>query len=163
DRRNVHNFWREWKEGGYDFQGRRERGRKVSNEEVVKYMQQQWIQDVGVSVKEMKQRVEGRFSMKVSETALRKAAQEVEVIPILRAVHRQLEKGERTYKQGWLLKRMFEGMQSQEGIRESESREGFQWSQYARCEIMGEGLRAEELKGVGQEARPLREASSKLG
>ena len=40
DRRNTHNFWKEWKEGGYDFQELMERRRKVSNPEVVEFMQQ---------------------------------------------------------------------------------------------------------------------------
>jgi transposase-like protein len=152
DRRNSHNFWAEFQASDYDFQAFMQRRRKVSNPEVVGFIQEQWVKDVGVSIKEMKQRIEKRFSIKVTESTVRKAASQVEVIPILRAVHRQLDKGQRRYKQGWLLKQVFEGAlllgQQREGEEEAK---GFEWSAYVRHQIEQDS--AEQAKTMSRRRR----------
>jgi hypothetical protein len=135
DRRNTHNFWGEFQASGYDFQVLMERRRKVSNKEVVEFMQEQWEKDVGVTIKEMKQRIEKRFSIKVTESSVRKASEWVEVLPILKAVYRQLEKGQRSYKYQGLLKQVFFEVLRQNGSNQPGGDQEFDWSQTKPKEV----------------------------
>lgn len=107
DRRNTHNFWREFAQAGSDFQAFCERQRKL-NSAVHAYSEELWRRDPLLPTTAISQRVKARFALaNLSAEAIRQAAIQLDYNPIRRALHRQLERGEVHYREEWLLAELF--------------------------------------------------------
>lgn len=107
DRRNTHNFWREFVQAGSDFHAFCERQRKLTSA-VHTYIAELWRRDPLLPTTAICQRVKARFGLAaLSAEAVRQAASQLDYNPIRRALHKQLERGEVHYREEWLRAELF--------------------------------------------------------
>jgi hypothetical protein len=107
DRRNTHNFWREFAQAGSDVQAFCARQRKL-NSAVHAYIAELWRRDPLVPTTAIGPRVKARFGLAdLSAEAVRQAAPRLDDNPIRRALRKQLERGDVPYREEWLVAELF--------------------------------------------------------
>ncbi|MGH8071493.1 MAG: hypothetical protein ACRERE_40935 [Candidatus Entotheonellia bacterium] len=107
DRRNTHNFWREFAQAGADCQAFCERQRKL-NRAVHAYIEELWRRDPLLPTTAIGPRVNARVGLAdLSAEAVRQAATQLDDHPIRRALRKQLERGDVHYREEWLFAELF--------------------------------------------------------
>jgi transposase-like protein len=108
DRRNTHNFWREFSQAGTDFQAFCTRQRKV-DATVVEGVLRELLKTPLAGPTELVPRVNGQLGRNdLSIANIRSALEQISCGPVLRTLRRQLAVGQVHYQEAYLLTEMLE-------------------------------------------------------
>jgi hypothetical protein len=129
ERRDVSNYWVEFAGCGYDF--RRYMSRQyVIDEEVLRFMEEQWGVDPFLSAEEMAEKVAEAYpeKAKLSGGGIRQAAGRMNGYRVVSRIRKLIDKGKVSYKESYVIGRLMqmvmELIQENEALRKGNGEEG---------------------------------------
>jgi hypothetical protein len=164
DRRNTHNFWREFAQAGADCQAFCARQRQLTRA-VPADVEELWQRAPWLPTTAISQRVRARFALATrSAETIRQAATQLDDHPIRRALHQQLARGQVHYREAWLLAELFGAVEPLAEAGGADRRaESARWAQRPQAPALPrkEGTHASIPRaGVWREAAPPEDVSA---